>query len=1164
MFRGCYFSALIWQVQKNGIWGRTVQLLIYNLTSGLSLVLLPIIYKWSFMTQSLQKTILSFFVSAFMVIAFTGNAQAQDDLRTLWDRTTLTDNLPDWFSAGFVRGMAYGTVDGNERLYAADRTNSTIRVIDPATGDDVTLDTPFDLTGVTGGTYALNTVEVSDDGVIFLGNLSTDATASPFRLYWWDSEGGTYSDSLTLNAVGRLGDRFTVVGSVADNTVEVWIPAASSDPGIIYVATTADQGANWDFETITVSGTVTAIGGSATAMPFEPGRTSDFYVAGNALAPTRYDASGAYIANSQLSSSSRTGFDLFEVNSVEHLSVYTYRPDGVNSGNKTGQVYVYDLTDPTAPTIVAQSTLMGPDADSFSSIYGEARVRVNDDGSFNIYALDGVNGIAAYTNAEVTVTPLYFSEFIEGSGNNKAFEIYNPNAEAVDLGNYIVLGNYNGNPFNDTLRFEAGTMLQPNDVFVVSHADADSGMVAVADSLIESPYGSGTSYIAVFNGDDARGLFQVDGADTTLVDLFGDPSIDPGDGWDVADSVAATKDHTLLRNAEITVGNTTPSGSFATEWMVLAKDDISNLGLPTSEYNAVQGPLAGDYYIPQGDNAQGFASLADAFDAVNEGGLSDATTLYIAGDLDESGNILLLTRDDLSETNSLTIKPASGISPTLTIEGGSGGDGLHFQETAWVTIDGSNSDGGDTKDLSITSADPSFSSVIYVHGSDNIAIKNTVITYTGGDTGIYGIVADAADTGVENLLVENNTVGTDAGEFKDGVALWGAGETTAAVADVIDNEIFANNRGITTYWNLDNNYIGNKIAIVNPSEDRSFYSGIYLVLTMGETNVIGNEITNLAVNRTEAAGYAGGIVINATLGVQNFYNNIIAAPEYENMGAATGNSVYGIVLNNAAGNSTNSFYHNTILVGSSSETGTHAAFGMHGVGATAQVWDFTNNILSVNQEAENAYAMYWPADTTGLTANYNNYYVLGTSASTGYFGAGDAGAAVTTLDDWKTASGQDANSSASFVEFVSETDLRLSGESIGDHSLAGIPLAAVTTDIDGTDRSAESPYKGAYEAGTPVPNEIDSEIPGGYTLSQNYPNPFNPTSNIKFTLPQTADVKLQVYNMAGQLVSTLVNSKLSAGEHTVQFNAQDLASGVYLYRIQAGSFIQTKKMTLIK
>ncbi len=91
-----------------------------------------------------------------------------------------------------------------------------------------------------------------------------------------------------------------------------------------------------------------------------------------------------------------------------------------------------------------------------------------------------------------------------------------------------------------------------------------------------------------------------------------------------------------------------------------------------------------------------------------------------------------------------------------------------------------------------------------------------------------------------------------------------------------------------------------------------------------------------------------------------------------------------------------------------------------------------------------------------------------------------------------------------------------------------------------------------------------TEAPEGFELSQNYPNPFNPTTNIRFTLQQAGNVSLKVFNMLGQEVATLINGRISAGVQTVQFDASDLASGVYLYRLQAGNKVQTNKMLLIK
>ncbi len=91
-----------------------------------------------------------------------------------------------------------------------------------------------------------------------------------------------------------------------------------------------------------------------------------------------------------------------------------------------------------------------------------------------------------------------------------------------------------------------------------------------------------------------------------------------------------------------------------------------------------------------------------------------------------------------------------------------------------------------------------------------------------------------------------------------------------------------------------------------------------------------------------------------------------------------------------------------------------------------------------------------------------------------------------------------------------------------------------------------------------------SNLPSRYVLENNYPNPFNPSTVIQFELPASSRVKLDIYNILGQKVAELVNSKLAAGHYSYKFNAADLASGVYLYRLQAGNFVSTKKMILSK
>jgi len=103
------------------------------------------------------------------------------------------------------------------------------------------------------------------------------------------------------------------------------------------------------------------------------------------------------------------------------------------------------------------------------------------------------------------------------------------------------------------------------------------------------------------------------------------------------------------------------------------------------------------------------------------------------------------------------------------------------------------------------------------------------------------------------------------------------------------------------------------------------------------------------------------------------------------------------------------------------------------------------------------------------------------------------------------------------------------------------------------------------EAGEAVNiDEPGTGLPQRVALNQNYPNPFNPSTVISYDLPEASDVTIQVYDMTGRQVATLVNSRMEAGTHEVTFNAGNLASGVYIYRLQAGEHMLTRKLTLIK
>ena len=97
-----------------------------------------------------------------------------------------------------------------------------------------------------------------------------------------------------------------------------------------------------------------------------------------------------------------------------------------------------------------------------------------------------------------------------------------------------------------------------------------------------------------------------------------------------------------------------------------------------------------------------------------------------------------------------------------------------------------------------------------------------------------------------------------------------------------------------------------------------------------------------------------------------------------------------------------------------------------------------------------------------------------------------------------------------------------------------------------------------------IDTEINEKMPYRLELHQNYPNPFNPSTTIKYTIPKKEKVKIEVLNLLGQKIETLVNNQISAGSHEIEFNAMDLPSGVYLYRIEAGGYQEVKKMVLLQ
>ena len=176
-------------------------------------------------------------------------------------------------------------------------------------------------------------------------------------------------------------------------------------------------------------------------------------------------------------------------------------------------------------------------------------------------------------------TDLFFSEYSEGSSNNKYLEIYNGTGGNVDLSSYIIRYSQNGSVGWNSVEFGLSGTLLDGDVYVIAHTSANASILAEVDTA--------ETAISSFNGDDVRGLFKIANNDTTLIDIIGTQTGgDPGDGWDVAGVSNATKDHTLVRKSSVSNGNTNWSASAGTttedsEWIVYDLETWSYLGSHT-------------------------------------------------------------------------------------------------------------------------------------------------------------------------------------------------------------------------------------------------------------------------------------------------------------------------------------------------------------------------------------------------------------------------------------------------------------------------------------------------------------------------------------------------------------------------------------------------------
>lgn len=313
-----------------------------------------------------------------------------------WSFSAAGNNLPSWLSptASTERGLAYGFVNNNHRLYVVSRPN--VLILDAQTGDVVG---NLNISGITGGTFTLNDVEVTEDGKIIAANLTTNASTSTFKVYKWDSETSTPQVIIEYSGGAyRLGDKITIVGKWSDNSAVLYAGVANSNK--ILKWTMSNGAFNQTPQEIILSD-VSNYGTNPSVAPAGIGN-SNFFVNATSILPKYYSPTGTNLgtAPSGIVATQSNAIRYFEKSGKKFLVTYQY-------GALNENARILDITNGIQNATIYETTpTLGSNPNNIG-LSGDVAVRYYGKGIFIIYVLATNNGIGAY---QITIDTTTFVE----------------------------------------------------------------------------------------------------------------------------------------------------------------------------------------------------------------------------------------------------------------------------------------------------------------------------------------------------------------------------------------------------------------------------------------------------------------------------------------------------------------------------------------------------------------------------------------------------------------------------------------------------------------------------------------------------------------------------------------------------------------------------------
>jgi hypothetical protein len=549
-----------------------------------------------------------------------------------------------------------------------------------------------------------------------------------------------------------------------------------------------------------------------------------------------------------------------------------------------------------------------------------------------------------------------------------------------------------------------------------------------------------------------------------------------------------------------------------------------------------------------------FPSIDSVFNRLSSDGVAAPVTLELTDNLytaptTQYGFSLNGPIPGAGPNSRVTIKPAAN--KNVIIEG-NGQNVLSFNNIGYLTLDGVGLSGATSLTVhSLTNTQfVKNNSVGFYDNSDNNVIKNLNVIaddylrisfaiFIGGGTNLLA--------NPDSNLIENNFI------KKAGIAIcqsYGTG-----------NIIKQNNIGSETdsliSWGIQSQMTKNTLIENNNVQNLRFgihYECPGIDSYLDDGCVIRNNVVH-NINGKNARDGAFGIELSGDTGNPGL-NNLV----YNNMVydiRSSSNRASGIQLwyvNNSK------IYYNTVnLYGTGTGTTTNGSAALYISHSCTNVEAKNNIFVNTRDESPYCASAIYDYSSSNITTDYNDlfyqantYNALVRIGSTKY----------KTLLDWQ-ATGKDLNSVTEMPNFINPDLHIFAGLSYLESR--GTPIAGVTLDFDGQTRHATTPDIGADEFnGVVVGVEDEQQLPTEFALAQNYPNPFNPSTTFRYSIPTQSKVVINIYDILGNEIATLVNEEKPVGTYEITWYAASLSNGVYFYQLKAGSYIETKKMLLLK